>query len=416
MFTYIINKCLRNVSFIALLFTVFFVLRIVPEFPYPQRLQTILAFLFSVIFCLSFWKRKDLHDTNNNIVNYFIYYVTVYLAIGLLKNHFKPSSLYMINQADAIFCLALFALLPIYSKAHFLKSFMRQYFWICPLLLLLSLPYAWVASYADIMGYTPVFILFLPFLSKRKRLLVLFFMVISILTTSQRIYYLRYVFMLFSVALYYLTICRDKIFRLIHKVFFILPFVCLLVAFVYDFNVFDFHSYLGKGKSVHVQSTGADENSLDDTRTFIYQEVIVSAIDNNYLLEGRTPFYGYESYFQSKRMSELGYIVKGGSLERISEVHMESIFTWFGIIGVVFYFLILYVISGKCIRKSNNRFCKMLGVSLSFMWCLLWIEYSFAFTPSYFVFLVLVGLCYDSTLWEKTDEDIKMYLLNILNR
>lgn len=219
--------------------------------------------------------------------------------------------------------------------------------------------------------------------------------------------------MLCSLALYYLPLLKNRILLFVHKLFFLIPLACLIAAFVYNFNVFDFHSYLGKGESVHVQSTGVDENSLDDTRTFIYQEALLSATNNDYVLLGRTPFYGYESLFQSKRMSELGFIVKGVSIERISEVHMESIFTWFGLIGVIFYFGVLFVTSRKCIKDSNNRYCKILGVSMAFMWCLLWIEYSFAFTPSYFVFLVLLGLCYNSKLLGMSDEQIKQYFLKI---
>lgn len=413
MVNYFLNMLYRNVSHIVLAFTILFVLRIVPAFPYPQRFQIVLAFLLSAFFCFSFLKSKVCHDPKNKIVNLFIYYVIGYLAIGVIKNYFQPSSLFLINQADAIFCLALFALIPVYSKPHFLRSFAIQYFWICPILLLFSLPFAWIASYADILGYTPIFILFIPFLSRKKRWLVVSFMILSIITTSQRIYYLRYAFMLCSLALYYLPLLKNRILLFVHKLFFLIPLACLIAAFVYNFNVFDFHSYLGKGESVHVQSTGVDENSLDDTRTFIYQEALLSATNNDYVLLGRTPFYGYESLFQSKRMSELGFIVKGVSIERISEVHMESIFTWFGLIGVIFYFGVLFVTSRKCIKDSNNRYCKILGVSMAFMWCLLWIEYSFAFTPSYFVFLVLLGLCYNSKLLGMSDEQIKQYFLKI---
>ena len=330
MVNYFLNMLYRNVSHIVLAFTILFVLRIVPTFTYPQRFQIVLDFLLSAFFCLSFLKSKGFHDPINKIVNLFIYYVIGYLAIGVIKNYFQPSSLFLINQADAIFCLALFALIPVYSKPRFLRSFAIQYFWICPILLLSSLPFAWVASYADILGYTPIFILFIPFLSRKKRWLVVAFMILSIITTSQRIYYLRYAFMLCSLALYYLPLLKNRILLFVHKLFFLIPLACLIAAFVYNFNVFDFHSYLGKGESVHVQSTGADENSLDDTRTFIYQEALLSATNNDYVLLGRTPFYGYESLFQSKRMSELGFIVKTNSGDSVLFAPAEYLFRKIG--------------------------------------------------------------------------------------
>lgn len=94
MVNYFLNMLYRNVSHIVLAFTILFVLRIVPAFPYPQRFQIVLAFLLSAFFCFSFLKSKECHDPKNKIVNLFIYYVIGYLAIGVIKNYFQPSSLF----------------------------------------------------------------------------------------------------------------------------------------------------------------------------------------------------------------------------------------------------------------------------------------------------------------------------------
>ncbi|MBK9223652.1 MAG: hypothetical protein IPO23_01535 [Flavobacterium sp.] len=71
-----------------------------------------------------------------------------------------------------------------------------------------------------------------------------------------------------------------------------------------------------------------EENLKIDTRTFLYEEVVSSALKNDYVLFGRTPARGNDSfYFGNFTAEELGT----KRYERYSnEVSILNIFTWTG--------------------------------------------------------------------------------------
>ncbi len=410
------NKTIRCFVTIIGFFILLYITRIVEDFKYPQRLQTFASGFMAIVMCLIFLVKKNLHREQNRVANLFFYYVIICLAIGLIKVTAIPSSLYPINQMDGLFSLSLLLGVVFYSSQSFLRKITNLYFTYTVLFFLLLLPFASYLNYADILGLNVFFLLLYPFLNKKKKVIVILAIILSVLTTSQRIYYARYFFFAFLLILFYLPIKSQKIYSFIHKSAFGIPLIAIVLAFWYDFNVFDFKSYLGEGEEVYNEVTGKTESSMDDTRTFIYLEAMESAIENEYLALGRTPYYGYDSYFQVDRMSRLGFVVDGYSVERISEVHIESIFTWFGIFGLVFYTVMLYQMSRNCITKSNNKFCKIIGLAVSFMWLMLWIEYSFAFTPSFFVYPLMLSLAYDTDLATMTDTEIRNYFYVPINK
>lgn len=99
-----------------------------------------------------------------------------------------------------------------------------------------------------------------------------------------------------------------------------LPFLLLFLALNSDFNLF-------KKAALEGQS---------DTRTFIYVEAISSAINNDYLIFGRTPSRGYDTVYFQDQLKEIG------SNERLSsEIGIINILTWTGLLGVSIYLLLL---------------------------------------------------------------------------
>lgn len=115
-----------------------------------------------------------------------------------------------------------------------------------------------------------------------------------------------------------------------------------------------------------------EEDLSADTRTFIYKEVIESALKHDYIFWGRTPARGNDSMTFGTYGAE---ILKTGKYERHSnELCHTNVFTWLGLIGVILYSLIYLRSSYLAVYQSNNIYIKFLGCFIAFRWAYGWIE------------------------------------------
>jgi hypothetical protein len=148
-----------------------------------------------------------------------------------------------------------------------------------------------------------------------------------------------------------------------------------------------------------------------DTRTFIYEEVLESAIDNNYWLLGRTPARGNDSYTFGVYAYELT-----GRNERLSnEVGLANIFTWTGLVGVVIYMIIFFRATYLAVNRSRNLFSKLIGVYVAFRWLFAWIEDISDFSLNYFMIMTMLGLCFSYSFRNMNDTEVVVWVRGIFD-
>ena len=150
----------------------------------------------------------------------------------------------------------------------------------------------------------------------------------------------------------------------------------------------------GEYESSTIVEDGSQENEslTTDTRTFLYVEVLQSALKNNYLVFGRTPARGNDSVmFGDQVESE----TNSKKYERHSnEVAVLNIFTWTGLIGLLLYYLIFIKASYLAVYSSNNVFIKILGTYVAFRWCFAWVEDFSKFDLTNIFLWIAVGMCF----------------------
>ncbi len=254
-------------------------------------------------------------------------------------------------------------------------------------------------------------LLFLPVLSKRQRIvLLLFTAIVFFANIHARSNIIKFGVPFILLLIYY---WQDrvsiKVLEGIRLILIILPFVLFLLGASGIFNVFKMNEYLG---DFTIEGTDFDGEVrelgvTDDNRTFLYFEVINSAIINDYWVFGRTPARGNDSAFFGDEEYELT-----GRDERLgNEFGIANVFTWTGIVGVILYLLIFYRASYLAINKSNNIFAKMIGVYVAFRWSYSWVEDINNFSLNYFMLFIMIGLCishsfrimsnYEVTIWAR---------------
>ena len=182
------------------------------------------------------------------------------------------------------------------------------------------------------------------------------------------------VVLLIALGIYYRHWISINILRTVHWICYAAPIMLLTLGISGTFNIFE-DLASNEGKYVErkiVDGKVVAEDLSADTRTFLYQEVITSALKHHYVIWGRTPARGNDSMLFGKYTAEE---LKTGKYERHSnEVCHPNVFTWLGLIGVILYSLIYLRSSYLAVYKSNNIYIKYLGCFIAFRWAYGWVE------------------------------------------
>lgn len=253
-------------------------------------------------------------------------------------------------------------------------------------------------------------ILFMPYMTNRKRFMVLVVMGVSILSNpTARSNDIRIILaLLLAVSYYMLPKTQSRIFALslVHKILFFLPVIFISLAIWGNFNVLNMDSYLGELKMKNTE--GQQENLTDDTRTFLYKETLATLVNNNTLIFGEGGCGKYDTdFFVDLENDGKRYGCEVGAL---------NIWLFSGIVGLILYGIVFFLASGIAINKSNNRLCKMMGLYLIFRWNYFFIEEFSLFNTNFFFLWLSIGMCLSPTFRRLDDLQIKQRVRGKLSR
>lgn len=373
-----------------------------------------LSILILVVFFLakySFFDKKN--QQNLRIVWIYLIWNIICIIRGMLIAEIYWDWKGLITNAMAL-------LLPIvaYSATNRkVIQYMLSYYirYVLPLFVIFAL-----ILRADAYGFYLIpmsfLLLFFPVMTMRQKILMLAvtFVVITA-DLGARSNVIKFGIPVLILGFYYLrSMLMMKILETARLLLFIIPIMLFLLGVSDIFNVFKMDEYV-KGDYTTV---GTDEfgnrveiNVTTDTRTFIYTEVLQSAIKNNYWLFGRTPARGNDSEIFGERAYEL----TRRSERLANEIGLANVFTWTGIVGVILYSLIFYRASYLAVNRSANIYIKLVGIYVAFRWLYSWVEDVNNFTLNYFMLWVMMGLCYSSTFRNMTDKEIAVWVRGIFD-
>lgn len=259
-------------------------------------------------------------------------------------------------------------------------------------------------------------LLFLPALTKKQRfILFLFAAVVLLADLGARSNVIKFAIPLMILVIYVL---KDKMSRSLLEttrlVLIITPFLLFAFGVTGVFNVFSMDEYLGEQQVTKTNYDGKEykENLAGDTRTFIYVEVLQSAIRNDYWVFGRTAARGNDSVSFGDENFEFTR-----RYERLSnEVGIANVFTWMGVIGVILYLLVFFRASYLAVNRSNNIYAKMMGIYVAFRWLYSWIEDVNNFTLNYFMLWIMIGLCFSYSFRMMSDYEVTIWIRGVFDK
>lgn len=323
------------------------------------------------------YKKKYFNPVNKKDYRFAKVYF-LWMIVGVIRGCFVAENYWEWKQlVDGTFALSLPLFIYIFLDPHILQITLR--IWFKYAIALFFMVFLWILSPGSYHFYLAPLLLiacFLPILTKKWRYITFALLILMIFADfgarSQMIK--ATIAILMSVAYVFSKYVTPKIIKIGLWLCYILPIIVLYLGISGQFNIFeDLSKNQGKYvKTKIVNGERIEEDLSADTRTFIYEEVILSALRHNYVLWGRTPARGNDSIaFGAYSAEDLGT----GKYERFAnEVCHPNVFTWLGLIGMILYSLLYFKSSYLAVYHSNNLFMKLLGVFIAFRWAYGWIE------------------------------------------
>ena len=407
------------------------VARILPYLTVPLAILSILTYLvFSLgntfivwaiqAFILFVFFSANVHffDTQNKRAMLFVKIYLIWNIFSILRGVIIAGDYWdyraLTNQTMTL-------LLPIVAYAstneEIVKALLKKYFYIALPLFFVTIFFLRTVAYGFYLVPVSFMLLFLPLLEKKWKFIIIgITLLVLLVDLGARSNVIKFAFPLFFVLLLYTGITKKRwLMELTRLLFMFLPFILFVLAITNVFNVFKMDEYIeAEYTKERVDETGRvrQERLTADTRTFLYTEVILSAKLYNSWWIGRSPAKGNKTEAFGD-WAEENY----GKRERYSnEVAILNIFTWTGIVGVIFYFLVFWRASYLAIHRSRNDYIKIIGIFVAFRSFYAWVEDINTFNLNYFFLWVLIGLCLSVSFRNMTNDEVKNWVRGIFNK
>lgn len=281
-------------------------------------------------------------------------------------------------------------------------------------LVILSIFFYKSPTLLDFLPYS-ILMLFFAFIPKKNRLLLIGICVLYFIANEHR-NDLAKIIVAASIGLFIFYFYRTfpKMIRIVHIAFLSAPFIFLWLGVSSEFNVLNMDDYI---KGDHTRKRTNDEGKLEDvslkadSRTFIFENVFYTLNNNNDWILGRSPAFGDEGVDNSWGTDEsTGLKGRYGN-----EVGIMDILLWYGVIGVIIYFLMFFRASYLAIYKSKSRYVKGVGLYVAYLWLMSFIWEKPMFQTFYMMDLVLLGLCFSNKFRQMNDREVEIWVRGIFS-
>lgn len=256
--------------------------------------------------------------------------------------------------------------------------------------------------------------IFYSLLRKKERYIVLFAFVITLTVgLGCRSDVLKFSFcMMLGFILCTKNIKKSfiNIIRYTYIFIYALPLILISLGISGKFNVFQIQEEFGLEEIVGGSN---DQNLLQDSRTMLYQEVILSSIYHDKVIMGKTPAFGYETDIFEE---EYGKGARHSGMRGNTEASCLNVYMHFGIIGSIIYMLVFLCASHRAIWHSSNTYVPMLGVNVAFRWLMGWIEDFTRMDLNTFFLWIMIGICYSPYFRNMSNEDFKCFIQSIVRK
>lgn len=366
-------------------------------------------------------KKNDLCFLQGNYIIVGIY--LIYAVIGILRGCFVADNYWEYkNLVTASFILLMPICVYAFSNPVLIQKILKL--WFVYALIAYAVFFYWAVNISQFyLGPVLLLTCFLPLVPGKIRKAILLLLTLALLTyhyEDNRSQFIKAA-LAFSVAIccIFHKYIPNVALKIVHWAFYIAPFVLLYLGMTGVYNIFEETSSKYEGIYTYVQLEDGELQEVDmsmDTRTFIYQEVISSALNHHYVAFGRTPARGNDTYFFYDITKNLNAVNKAYNIKHErpqNEVCFPNIFTWLGLVGMVLYILIYAFASCLAVYRAKSFYVKMIGMIVAFNFLYGWVENVTNFDIINFCYWILISICLSSTFRDMSDEQFRDWFRGI---
>lgn len=371
-------------------------------------------FLQALILC-NFYKLRN-YETKEKVLSLFLVYVVLSFLYGLyMAENYWHYKFLVRNLMIYLMPLSIYVFVyPLY-----IQTVLRVWFKKALIILICISPFIYSDAWGNYLTPFCLFALFYHLLPQKWRYLtILAFIVTFTLGWASRSCTIRFSVAFIMGILFIWKNSRNillKFSKKLYVVFSLVPVIFFVLAITNTFNILNIDEEFGLSQKYEIFQSDkeTDGSALQDTRSLVYMEVLNSALQNHYVIQGHSLARGYESMMFNDVINEYsGGLLRG---ERpASETCILNIFTYMGVIGVVLYMLIFLKSSFLAIFHSNNDYIKVVALFILFRWMYSWVEELAFFNITYFTLWIMVAMCFSPYFRRMTNEEFKFWFKAIL--
>lgn len=374
-----------------------------------SQIERCIQFVSLFLTCTFIIKYKSF-NSNYKIIKYYL----IWAIIGIIRGLFIADCYWEYNQLTiGIMSLSLPLLVFIFDEPSFVLQFKKTWLKYCiPTFIVF---FYWTVG-ATQFYLSPLFLLgcFIPLMPFKWKIIIIILLLMMGIELSNRSQFVKVaISFMIAFAFYYHKYIPLKLIKFSHCFLYVAPIVFLFLGITGKFNIFkDSFSEDSKGKYESVQSDGNVEDITQDNRTFIYLEVINSAIKHNYYLYGRSPARGNDSFY----FYDIGIANNKDYKKKerfMNEMCHTNIFTWLGLIGIFLYSYIYLKSSYLAVYKSNSYAMKMIGCLIAFHWAFGWIEDMNRYDISNISLWIIIAMGFSIKFRTMSDSDFSIWFKSI---
>lgn len=374
--------------------------------------NTFLWWMIDALILVVFYLLKPSHE-NYSITPLTLWFVL--LVINILYG-FKMAEYYwdwkMLISNIFVFSMPLAAY--VFYKPARLKIVLKAWISIIWIMFVILAPFMGSDAFGRMLIPFSFLAIFFPILDRRLKIFILLSVLITLIfgadSRSNVLKYLVCLLLGFMVRFRWIMRLLRRSFHTIRLIGFATPVILLALAATGTFNIFN----VGEGTSMVQEAPDDTAGALDDTRTELYIDEFVSAYKYNYIWFGRSMARGYESMFFTDDMESATNGTKHHYAERQAcEVSILNVFNYFGVIGVLIYFLIFWGATSKALFHSRNIYVRVVGLVVIFRWIFAWLEDFSRFDLNMMFLWIMIGICYSPKWRMMTNLQVRKWVQSI---
>ena len=370
---------------------------------YVEWLILFLAFSF----LYKYIRKHNLFWTNGyKILAIYIVYVIIQTIRGVFvaDNYWEYKALVAGSSALLMPAFIYYFITP----NNYVQTFVYWYRYAIKLFVIF---FAWtlqLGAYNFYLSPVLLFGCFLPLIKRRWRIVMIFLLTLMLFVDLGARSQVIKAFMCFiiSALIIFTKYTKDIFIKIAHWICYSAAIILLILGISGKYNIF---AEIEEGDKIHSSST--TENLNADTRSALYVEVINSAINNDYIIWGRSPARGNDS---DAFGALLGKELRTGKYERHSnEIGGTNVFTWIGLIGVFLNLIIYLRGSYLAVYRSRNVYIKLIGFYIAFRWMYSWVEDFNRFDIMNLTLWAMIAMGYSKEFRNMSDIEFKNWVRSV---